>query len=432
MANQEARGTQNTGPASSFLLQIAFVVPSFVWVFNTIISLLGYKKEIDKDALSWGAAKFDALEQWQQNVILVVVVLLLLYCMYCCIRWTYAKIHNQYMTEEAKAEQDYENFLEEQGYDNKRYGYVAIGIGDQEFVDSLNTLQFKGKPIQLGKRAGPFSFTAVRNKQKNEMLQNPMSVFEWKLKTLFSASKLKDAGFNLAQLKEGEFTASELKAVNFTLAELKAGNFTASELKAANFTLAELKAGGYSQQELADLGCFVFSSNFDTNGVLHHIGTKGGTQEYANPHTSGEVVAKWSSVGNGSIENFVQHQHSGSVYSYTNNKENSWMQVDLGASRSLRPTHYCLRNDGVYACALRSWTLQGSNDESSWVALRDHKNDTSLPHKSKTAAANWSIDDCAESYRWFRVQMRGKNSNGGHHLCCAGIELYGDLDNPVI
>lgn len=85
------------------------------------------------------------------------------------------------------------------------------------------------------------------------------------------------------------------------------------------------------------------------------------------------------------------------------------------------------------------------------------------------AEANWSIDDCAESYRWFRVQMRGKNADthakasgseddeermtapssapvveeeeevfdleeesedddDDHYLCCAGIELYGDLD----
>ena len=104
------------------------------------------------------------------------------------------------------------------------------------------------------------------------------------------------------------------------------------------------------------------------------------------------------------------------------------MQVDLGASRSLRPTHYCLRSD-ENAWALRSWKLQGSNDESSWVALRDHNNDTSLPHRSYMSAANWSIDECAESYRWFRVQMRGKNADGNHYcLMCAGIELYGDLD----
>lgn len=182
----------------------------------------------------------------------------------------------------------------------------------------------------------------------------------------------------------------------------------------------------YSQQELANEGVCIFSSNFDTYGVLYHIGTKGGTQDYTNPHTSGDVVAKWSSVEQGSVGYFVQHRWSGTVVSWTNNIENSWMQVDLGTSRSLRPTHYCLRNDG-YTSALRSWHLQGSNDETNWETLRDHDNDTSLPQTSM-AAANWTVDNCNKRYRWFRIQIRGENVDGRHRLCCTGIELYGDLD----
>ena len=39
-----------------------------------------------------------------------------------------------------------------------------------------------------------------------------------------------------------------------------------------------------------------FSSAFDTNGVLHRIGTRGGTRPYQNPHDAGDVVASMSSV----------------------------------------------------------------------------------------------------------------------------------------
>ena len=39
-----------------------------------------------------------------------------------------------------------------------------------------------------------------------------------------------------------------------------------------------------------------FEAPFDRNGVLYHIGTRGGTRELANPHLSGEVVAAMSSL----------------------------------------------------------------------------------------------------------------------------------------
>ena len=73
-----------------------------------------------------------------------------------------------------------------------------------------------------------------------------------------------------------------------------------------------------------------FSSAFDTNGVLHYIGTKGGTEPYRNPHEAGRVVARMSSVANGDPGKFVQHTHGGPVHNFTNNEANSWMSVDLG------------------------------------------------------------------------------------------------------
>jgi hypothetical protein len=44
-----------------------------------------------------------------------------------------------------------------------------------------------------------------------------------------------------------------------------------------------------------------FASPFDTNGVFHHIGTKGDTGTYKNPHDSGDVVAKMSNINVGCL-----------------------------------------------------------------------------------------------------------------------------------
>ena len=54
----------------------------------------------------------------------------------------------------------------------------------------------------------------------------------------------------------------------------------------------------------------------DTAGVLHWIGTKGGTAPCRNPHgMPGGVTAAMSSVysSHGSPERFVQHGHNGST-----------------------------------------------------------------------------------------------------------------------
>ena len=87
--------TQNAGPASNLLMQFSqgVRVGIFLWAINQIISLLGYDQKVDKDMLTWGAAKFDVLERWQQQAISSVVVVLLLCIMYFFFRWAYATIN---------------------------------------------------------------------------------------------------------------------------------------------------------------------------------------------------------------------------------------------------------------------------------------------------------------------------------------------------
>ena len=172
-----------------------------------------------------------------------------------------------------------------------------------------------------------------------------------------------------------------------------------------------------------------FESAFDTNGVLYHIGTAGGTEPYANPHVAGRVVAAMSSVGglNGSPARFVHHQHTDSVSNYTIDAPDSWMSVDLGEGRSLLLSHYCLRADRhASPFKLRNWVLEGSHDGISWVTLRTHSNDTSIANVAMAAAA-WEVAGATEAFRHFRIRQTGENSIGSSHLMCAGIELYGTL-----
>ena len=171
-----------------------------------------------------------------------------------------------------------------------------------------------------------------------------------------------------------------------------------------------------------------FQSAFDTNGVLYHIGTAGGTQEYQNPCMSQRVVAQ-TSDGTGSSTSdtslFVQHHHDQHISNHTENSENAWMAVDLGEGRTLRPNHYCLRGDRHYHNNFQNWHLEGSHNGSTWVTLRKHQNDSSLPVRTPMSTAAWPVVEQAEAFRHFRILQTGMNSGRTWNLMCTGIELYG-------
>jgi hypothetical protein len=148
-----------------------------------------------------------------------------------------------------------------------------------------------------------------------------------------------------------------------------------------------------------------------------------------------------STVQNGAPLRFVQHRHDGK-YNFTNDTPGSWMSVDLGAGRRLAPDHYCLRSDGTHSGSdykPRRWRLEGSDDGGHWATLRTHDNDAALAQAPFSEAA-WPVQaqeavkgqgggsGRPTSYRHFRILQTGANSSNSHHLMCAGIELYGTLE----
>jgi hypothetical protein len=171
--------------------------------------------------------------------------------------------------------------------------------------------------------------------------------------------------------------------------------------------------------------------SFDTNGVLHWLGTNGGSEDYTNPFASGKVAVAIHTLqkGSGAKERLVCHSHGGRDPNFTQDKPNQWMSVDLGEGRSLVPNYYCLRHGkGTGSSRLRFWRLQGSKDGKKWVTLREHKKDHVLADEG-FSVGGWAIPakGSSEGFRKFRIVQTGKDSDGKHVLCCAGIELYGKL-----
>jgi hypothetical protein len=182
----------------------------------------------------------------------------------------------------------------------------------------------------------------------------------------------------------------------------------------------------------------ITAGKFDKFGVLYYIATAGGSRDYRNPHSRGDVIVAMSSIvcvrealpddTYGELQRFVTHRHDGDACNETENHSQQWMSVDLGEGRSLVPNHYCLRHgNNVPTNRLRHWRFEGSNDEVTWMTLREHADDESLSAKQAFAVADWELEGVSESYRYFRIKHTGRTWDGYNFLSCAGIELYGEL-----
>ena len=173
--------------------------------------------------------------------------------------------------------------------------------------------------------------------------------------------------------------------------------------------------------------------SFDRGGVLYYIGTSGHTVPWANPANSGRVTTNQGPGGmtSGShtqIVNGPGPEHFQNVG--TSNTPNSWMAVDLGATRQLVVEHYVLRNAKGREQALCNWELQGApSADGPWTTLHRHDSDESLIYQRVNCAA-WEVDGAAP-FRAFRIHQHGVNAQGHNHLCFSGIEFYGSLTEQL-
>merc|ERR1712005_20300 len=88
----------------------------------------------------------------------------------------------------------------------------------------------------------------------------------------------------------------------------------------------------------------------------------------------------------------------------TSNKiSNSWWKFDF-QSRKVSPTKYTLKHGYSKGYALKSWNLEGSNDNTNWTVLRAHVNDLSLAN-STSRTQTYDIPSHGGAYQYFRLIM---------------------------
>jgi len=170
---------------------------------------------------------------------------------------------------------------------------------------------------------------------------------------------------------------------------------------------------------------FIYSFDFDENGVFYFIGSSGRLKPWENPALTGKVLAFASSVSSGKVEDLVGREISGFR---TRNEVNSFVGVDLGEGRLMRLTAYTLRNGNSSSNTMTCWNLQASVNGSDWVSVdrRDNRNSQELRYlREKGRTSTWGLARNEKAFRFFRVLQTEKNLADNWMISLSCFELYG-------
>ena len=186
---------------------------------------------------------------------------------------------------------------------------------------------------------------------------------------------------------------------------------------------------------------FKYTYDFDENGALYFLGTKGKRHQYRNPHEINMVKAFASSISKGQVSDFVGRNL---VNLRTENEENSFFGVDLGSNRTLVPTAYSIRNRNSSSHVMLCWNLEASNDRINFEILDtrifSNTNNPKIHQKLEKernllkepgCTSTWGIskkvrERFPDGFRYFLIKQIDKNSNGSYNLAISGFELYGE------
>ena len=178
------------------------------------------------------------------------------------------------------------------------------------------------------------------------------------------------AGFNVFEHFDSKFKQNG--GTGFTGSNMPQHNNTLSR---EGLPLAYSQADGYTSSEhysSPEHGTqdgelvFNFKYDFDENGALYYLGTRGKTVDYHNPYALSLVKVFFSSMGRGSYEDFVGRSL---VNCRTLNEPGAFMGIDFGADRSLIPTYYTIRNRDSSKHIMLNWVFEGSVDFKTWYIL---------------------------------------------------------------
>jgi hypothetical protein len=115
----------------------------------------------------------------------------------------------------------------------------------------------------------------------------------------------------------------------------------------------------------------------------------------------------------------------------TQNISDSWLRFDFG-TRRVAVSSYSLKSRGGGANILRSWGLEGRNENTDWVVIDRHVKDKTIQGTLTSHNFKCSTSNDLNCFRFIRLLQTGVNSNNYDNLTICHIELFGRLVNPPL
>eukprot|EP00484_Ammonia_sp_Unknown_P016793 CAMPEP_0197041474 /NCGR_PEP_ID=MMETSP1384-20130603/18005_1 /TAXON_ID=29189 /ORGANISM="Ammonia sp." /LENGTH=462 /DNA_ID=CAMNT_0042472401 /DNA_START=42 /DNA_END=1430 /DNA_ORIENTATION=- len=200
------------------------------------------------------------------------------------------------------------------------------------------------------------------------------------------------------------------------------------ELNACIDRLGVISSSSSSPSSLSRV--FKYKTDGDRNGLIYYLGTEyAAAADWSYPK---HVQIECTKLDNGNKPHQFIDRDSIKMFKTTNTKY-PYVTVAFDAVK-IRPNCYTLRHANPYGFYLRTWSLEGYNEEEQkWESIREHVDDHSFSSKRKVISFAVRNRHHDRFYSKFKIVM--KNMNSGDHFglvgpdwtfCCCGFEVYGE------
>lgn len=168
---------------------------------------------------------------------------------------------------------------------------------------------------------------------------------------------------------------------------------------------------------------FSYSEGKNFSGILNHFMNK------SNGNISNCVNITASSFCSTGFEpeNVVLYNNQNKYY-HSNNLPNSWICFDFKDHR-VNLTNYSIRTDPRNQNSnyhLKSWVVEGSNDNSSWETI-DKQENCSILNKQNFVYTFTVKNNTQNNYQYIRLHQTGQNWQGNDYLIFDSFEIFGGI-----
>lgn len=191
--------------------------------------------------------------------------------------------------------------------------------------------------------------------------------------------------------------------------------------------LAERLIEETKQQKSLNDQTFSPNVNQQFDGIINYL------VKQTNGNIDKEINFTASSIGSSDINSFgpqcVSIFNDRNKIFHSNGNQNEWICFNF-KNHQVIPTHYTLRSvdsrGDVNGYHLKSWVVEGSNDNSNWDNLDEQKDCNFLNGKGKIHTFKIEKETMKE-YKYIRIKMTGNNWTGSNFFIIDSIEIYGTL-----